>query len=137
MTSPPGRPPELDRLLSDPTRLAIMSVLCAAEWCDFAFLRDEVPLSDSALSKQLATLRKEEYVEQQRAYLGRIPKTTVRATDQGRHRFFGHVEALQMIVERTRRPQPGVSGQPRSARRPPSDNAHRFGAGPELGLSQG
>jgi DNA-binding transcriptional ArsR family regulator len=122
MTSPSGQTPELDRLLSDPTRLAIMSVLCAAEWCDFAFLRDEVSLSDSALSKQLATLRKEEYVEQQRAYLGRIPKTTVRATDQGRHRFLGHVEALQMIVERTQRPQPGVAGHPRPARHPPSDN---------------
>jgi hypothetical protein len=55
----------------------------------------------------LATLRKDEYVEQRRTYLGRVPKTTVRATDQGRQRFLGHVEALQMIVERTRRPQPG------------------------------
>jgi DNA-binding transcriptional ArsR family regulator len=141
MTSPSGRPPELDRLLSDPTRLAIISVLCAAEWCDFAFLRDAVSLSDSALSKQLATLRKEDYVEQQRTYLGRVPKTTVRATDEGRHRFIGHVEALQMIVERTPRPatpsRPGVAaGQPHPARRPP-DNTRRFGAGPEPGLSQG
>lgn len=136
MTSPPGPAPELDRLLSDPTRLAIMSVLCAAEWCDFAFLRDAVSLSDSALSKQLATLRKEDYVEQRRAYLGRVPKTTVRATDQGRHRFLGHVEALQMIVERTPRPAgPDLAGHP--ARRPPSENAHRFGTGPEPGLSQG
>jgi DNA-binding transcriptional ArsR family regulator len=109
MTSPPpsGPTPGLDRLLSDPARLAIMSVLCAVEWCDFSFLRDGVSLSDSALSKQLATLRKDEYVEQRRTYLGRVPKTTVRATDQGRQRFLGHVEALQMIVERTRRPQPG------------------------------
>lgn len=101
-------PPELDRLLSDPTRLAIMSVLCAAQWCDFAFLRDAVSLSDSALSKQLATLKKEGHVEQRRTYLGRVPKTTVQATDQGRHRFLDHVEALRMIVERIPRPQPGA-----------------------------
>jgi DNA-binding transcriptional ArsR family regulator len=44
--------------LSNPTRPAIMSVLCAVDWCDFAFLRDEVSLSDSALSKQLTTLKK-------------------------------------------------------------------------------
>jgi len=106
MTSPPPGPtPGLDRLLSDPTRLAIMSVLCAVEWCDFAFVRDSVSLSDSALSKQLATLKKDEYVEQRRTYLGRVPKTTVRATDAGRQRFLGHVEALQRIVERTSRPQ--------------------------------
>lgn len=109
MTSPPpsGRTPGLDRLLSDPTRLAIMSVVCSVEWCDFAFLRDAVSLSDSALSKQLATLKKDGYVEQRRTYLGRVPKTTVRATDEGRHRFLGHVEALQLIVERTPRPLPG------------------------------
>jgi DNA-binding transcriptional ArsR family regulator len=105
MTSPP--PLGLDRLLSDPTRLAIMSVLCAADWCDFAFLRDAVSLSDSALSKQLATLKKDGYVEQQRAYLGRVPKTTVRAADQGRDRFLAHVEALRAIVEQAARPQPG------------------------------
>jgi DNA-binding transcriptional ArsR family regulator len=141
MTSPSGRPPNLDRLLSDPTRLAIMSVLCAAEWCEFAFLRDAVSLSDSALSKQLATLRKEDYVEQRRTYLGRVPKTTVRATEQGRHRFLEHVEALQLIVERTPRlagtGQAGVAGDPLPARRPPPGNAHRFGSGPEAGLSQG
>ncbi len=112
MTSPPpaGPEPALDRLLSEPTRLAIMSVLCAAEWCDFAFLRDEVSLSDSALSKQLATLRKDGYVEQRRTYLGRVPKTTVQATDEGRHRFLGHVRALQAIVERGPRPRPGRPG---------------------------
>lgn len=103
MTTPPG----LDRLLSDPTRLAIMSVLCAADWCDFAFLREAVSLSDSALSKQLATLRNEGHVEQRRTYVGRVPKTTVRATDEGRHRFLGHVEALQAIVERARGPRRG------------------------------
>jgi DNA-binding transcriptional ArsR family regulator len=106
MTSAPsaGQPPGLDRLLSDPTRLALMSVLCAAEWCDFAFLRDSVSLSDSALSKQLATLKKDGYVEQRRTYLGRVPKTTVQATEQGRRRFLAHVEALRAIVERTPRP---------------------------------
>lgn len=105
MTVPPGDTPGLDRLLSDPTRLAIMASLLAVEWCDFAFLRDAVSLSDSALSKQLATLRKEGYVEQRRTYLGRVPKTTVRATDEGQRRFLRHTEALRTIVERAPSPK--------------------------------
>jgi DNA-binding transcriptional ArsR family regulator len=92
--------PGLDRLLSDPTRLAIMAVLCEVEWCDFAFLRDAVSLSDSALSKQLTTLKSNGLVEQKRTYLGRVPKTTVRASDEGRKRFYEHVEALQRIAAR-------------------------------------
>ncbi|MFD2422136.1 winged helix-turn-helix domain-containing protein [Amycolatopsis pigmentata] len=109
MTSvpPPGRTAGLDRLLSDPTRLAIMSVLCAVEWCEFAFLRDSVSLSDSALSKQLTTLKNDGQIEQRRTYTGRVPKTTVRATDDGRYRFRKHVEALRTIVEQTPRPEPG------------------------------
>ncbi|WP_239029280.1 transcriptional regulator [Pseudonocardia acidicola] len=35
------------------------------------------------------TLRKDGYIEQRRTYLGRAPRTTVRATDEGRHRFLG------------------------------------------------
>lgn len=107
MTSapPPGQTPGLDRLLSDPTRLAVMSVLCSVDWCDFAFLRDMSSLSDSALSKQLTTLKSNGYLEQRRTYLGRVPKTSVRATDDGRRRFLGHVEALRAIVERTPHPQ--------------------------------
>lgn len=99
--------PGLDRLLSDPTRLAIMSVLCATDWCGFAVLRDAVSLSDSALSKQLTTLKNDGHVEQERTYIGRVPKTTVRATDQGRRRFLDHVAALQAIVAQTPRPDPG------------------------------
>ncbi|GAA1308757.1 transcriptional regulator [Pseudonocardia xinjiangensis] len=95
---------ELDRLLSDPTRLAIMAVLGAVDWCDFAFLRDEVSLSDSALSKQLSTLRNDDLVELRRTYLGRVPKTSVRATDEGRSRFLAHAEALQQIIARASRP---------------------------------
>ncbi|MBB4683691.1 winged helix-turn-helix domain-containing protein [Amycolatopsis jiangsuensis] len=95
-----GPPPGLDRLLSDPTRLAIMSVLSSVDWCDFAFLRDTVELSDSALSKQLSTLKNDGQVEQQRKYLGRVPKTSVRATGEGRDRFRRHVQALRAIAER-------------------------------------
>ncbi|WP_410615863.1 transcriptional regulator [Amycolatopsis sp. lyj-109] len=39
----------------------------AAAVSDFAFLRDAVSLSDSALSKQLGTLKKDGYVEQRLA----------------------------------------------------------------------
>jgi DNA-binding transcriptional ArsR family regulator len=104
---PAASPPAgLDRLLSDPTRLAVMAVLCAVDWAEFAFVRDEVALSDSALSKQLATLKSSGYVELKRTYRGRVPKTTVRATDAGHDRFRGHVEALRRIAERApRRPE--------------------------------
>ena len=54
--------PRFDELIHPATRLSIMSLLAAADWADFAFVRDQVGLSDSALSKQLATLEEAGYV---------------------------------------------------------------------------
>jgi winged helix DNA-binding protein len=44
-----------DELIHAPTRLAIVALLAAAQWADFKYIRDELGLSDSALSKQLST----------------------------------------------------------------------------------
>lgn len=40
-----------DELIHAPTRLAIVSLLAAAQWADFKYIRDELGLSDSALIK--------------------------------------------------------------------------------------
>jgi DNA-binding transcriptional ArsR family regulator len=98
-----GEQAGLDRLLLDPTRLSVMAVLCETEWCDFSFVRTAVGLSDSALSKQIATLRSAGHVEQERTYQGRVPRTTLRATDQGRRHLIDHIAALHRIAERAQR----------------------------------
>jgi DNA-binding transcriptional ArsR family regulator len=51
-----------DELIHPATRLSIVALLAAADWADFAFVRDELGLSDSALSKQLSTLEEAGYV---------------------------------------------------------------------------
>ena len=93
-------PARFDELIHAPTRLAIVSLLAAVEWADFAFIRDEVGLSDSALSKQLTTLEGAAYVEIRKAFVGKRPRTSARLTKVGRAAFELHVAALQQIVER-------------------------------------
>jgi DNA-binding transcriptional ArsR family regulator len=63
--------PRFDELIHAPTRLAIVSLLAASEWAEFRFVRDTVALSDSALSKQLATLEEAGYVEIRKWFVGR------------------------------------------------------------------
>ena len=60
-----------DELIHPSTRLAITSLLAAAEWVEFAFIRDQLELSDSALSKQLSTLEGAGYVVLERQLNGR------------------------------------------------------------------
>lgn len=93
---------ELDQLLLDPTRLAIVALLAAADWAEFAFVRDSVRLSDSALSKQVTTLSKSDYVEVRKGYVGKRPRTWLNLTDTGRDTLAEHISALQAIADRAR-----------------------------------
>ena len=93
-------PPKFDELIHPPTRLAIVSLLAATEWADFKFIRDEIGLSDSALSKQLTTLETAGYIEIRKSFVGKRPRTSAKLTKTGRTSFGSHVAALQQIVER-------------------------------------
>ncbi|MEU8687625.1 transcriptional regulator [Streptomyces sp. NPDC048665] len=99
-TAPDAVPPGLEQLLLDPTRLTILSLVSATNWCEFAFVRDHARLSDSALSKQLTTLGGAELVEIRKGYTGQRRRTWVRATAAGRERLRAHLAALQQIADR-------------------------------------
>ena len=90
--------PRFDELIHPSTRLSVVALLAAADWVDFAFVRDHLGLSDSALSKQFATLEEAGYVVTERLLVNRRRRVRVRLTDAGRRAFDGHVAALQEIV---------------------------------------
>jgi DNA-binding MarR family transcriptional regulator len=87
-----------DELIHPSTRLSIVALLAAADWADFAFVRDQLELSDSALSKQLSTLEEAGYVEMERPVRDRRRRVRARLTPTGRAAFAGHVAALREIV---------------------------------------
>jgi DNA-binding MarR family transcriptional regulator len=87
-----------DELIHPSTRLSVVALLAAADWVDFAFIRDELGLSDSALSKQLSTLEDAGYVSIERALSDHRRRVRARLTKTGRAAFEGHVAALHQIV---------------------------------------
>ena len=92
--------PAFDNVIHAPTRLAIVSLLAAVEGADFKFIRDQVGLTDSALSKQLTTLEEAGYVKLSRGFVGKRPRTSAQLTRAGRDAFDAHVAALREIIER-------------------------------------
>ena len=88
-----------DALIHAPTRLAIVSLLAAAESADFKLIRDQCGLSDSALSKQLTALEEAGYVEIRKGFVGKRPRTSARLTRDGLAAFRGHVAALREIID--------------------------------------
>ncbi len=87
-----------DELIHPSTRLSIVALLASADWIDFAFVRDQLGLSDSALSKQFATLEQAGYLTVDRPVTNRRRRVRVRLTDSGRRAFDGHVAALRTVV---------------------------------------
>ncbi len=88
-----------DELIHPQTRLTIVALLAAADWAEFAFVRDRLGLSDSALSKQFTTLEEAGYVTIERQLSERRRRVRVRLTPEGRRAFDGHVAALRQIVD--------------------------------------
>lgn len=99
--------PRFDELIHPSTRLSIVSLLAAADWADFGYIRDQLGLSDSALSKQLSTLEQADYVTVDRSVRRRV---RARLTTDGRAAFQGHVAALQAIVATANAPSTGSVG---------------------------
>jgi DNA-binding MarR family transcriptional regulator len=90
--------PRFDELIHPSTRLSIVALLASADWIDFAYVRERLGLSDSALSKQFSTLEAAGYVRLDRPSTGRQRRVKVALTDAGRDAFDGHVAALREVL---------------------------------------
>jgi DNA-binding transcriptional ArsR family regulator len=76
-----------DRLIHEPSRLAIMAVLSAVESADFAFLLNSTGLTKGNLSAHLRKLEKAGYLTITKGFKGNYPHTTCALTRDGRRAF--------------------------------------------------
>ncbi len=89
---------ELDELIHAPVRLSLMAALAAADSVDFRYLRDLVEVSDSLLSKHLATLERAGYVAMRKGYEGKRPRTWLSLTPQGQRAYDRYLATLTLIT---------------------------------------
>lgn len=89
--------PQVDRVVHEPARMAILSVLDGVADADFLFLESLLGLSRGNLSSHLAKLEAAGYVEVTKSFRGRRPHTTVRITDTGRRAREAHWAALEAL----------------------------------------
>ncbi|MBI3216655.1 MAG: transcriptional regulator [Mycobacterium sp.] len=91
--------PRFDELIHPSTRLTLVAMLAAVDWVEFSYLKEKLALSDSALSKQLATLENAGYLSTERRLESSRHKVYATLTADGRAAFAGHVAALRAIVD--------------------------------------
>lgn len=93
---------ELDPLLHERGRLAIVSVLAAVESLTFTELRDSLGMTDGNLSVHLQKLEEKGYVSIHKQFVGRRPQTSCKLARAGRSAFTRYLDHLQAIVEKGR-----------------------------------
>ena len=85
---------EIDRLVHEPARLAVMALLYVVESADFIFLMNQTGLTWGNLSAHMSKLEEAGYIEVVKSFKGKRPNTTLQLTVQGRQAFRRY--ALQM-----------------------------------------
>lgn len=103
MTAAPAREekglPDLDRLIHEPSRLAIMANLFVIESADFVFLLNRTGMTNGNLSSHMSRLTGAGYVEERKEFVDRRPRTMYTLTDAGRKAFENYRKAMLMALE--------------------------------------
>ena len=89
--------PDLDRLIHERVRLAIVSALAVNPTLSFNELKALLTITDGNLSVHARKLEDAGYIDCLKSFAGRLPKTEYRLTAAGRRaleRYLAHMEAL-------------------------------------------
>ncbi len=93
---------QLDRVIHEKGRLAIMSLLAATRQMSFTELRNTLGMTDGNLTSHLKTLQYEGYVAVTKSYENNRSLTTYSLTEKGRRAFARYIEVLERIVKESR-----------------------------------
>ncbi len=93
---------QLDRVIHEKGRLAIMSMLAATPELSFTELRDALEMTDGNITTHIRTLQEAGYIAVSKSYANNRPLTTCSLTAAGRKAFAEHINLLEQIVQQTK-----------------------------------
>ena len=105
---------ELDRVIHEPARLLIITVLAAVTEADFLYLLQATELTKGNLSTHLAKLEEAGYVKIEKAFRGKIPLTLAILTRAGLEAFRSYRKEMTALLKVRQR-----SGRALTLKRPP------------------
>ncbi len=89
---------QLNRLIHEPARAVIMTILSAAEKADFLFLLRTSGLTKGNLSAHLSKLENAGYLSIEKTYRGKTPQTLITLTAEGRAEFEKYRKQIKELV---------------------------------------
>ena len=93
---------QLNRVIHEKGRLAIMSMLAASPELSFTELRGALAMTDGNLTTHIRALQETGYVSVAKSFQNRRPLTTCSLTTSGRKAFAEYINLLERIVQQNR-----------------------------------
>ncbi len=94
----PLKPEQLDAVIHERARLAIVSALAVAPEMSFNELKSSLGLTDGNLAAHSRALLEAGYIEVAKSFQDKRPLTTMRLTPRGRAAFRKYLDTLRRIV---------------------------------------
>lgn len=92
---------DLDRLVHEPARLLILTILSTVASADFLFLQRETGLTKGNLSAHLSKLEQAGYVKIEKTFKGKLPLTVCKLTAAGKKSLTQYRQQLQDFMDKT------------------------------------
>jgi DNA-binding MarR family transcriptional regulator len=93
---------QLDRVIHEKGRLAIMSMLAATPELSFTEMRDALGMTDGNLTTHIRTLQEAGYVSVTKSFQHNRPLTTCSLTASGKKAFTNYINLLEQIIQQTK-----------------------------------
>lgn len=90
----------IDRLIHEPARLMILATLFVVETADFLFVERQTGLTRGNLSAHLTRLEEAGYIEINKEFVDKIPRTLLRITDQGNAALLEYTNNMKNVLDR-------------------------------------
>jgi len=93
---------QIDRVIHEKGRLAIMSMLAASPELSFTELRDTLKMTDGNLTTHIRTLQEAGYVSVTKSFQNNRPLTTCSLTSSGKKAFTSYINLLEQIIQQSK-----------------------------------
>ena len=97
-----ANPLELDRVIHERLRLGIVSALAAVDTLTFSELRDLLGATDGNVSAHARKLEDAGYIQCDKSFVDRVPRTEYSLTPLGRKRLEAYLSHLESLIDVTR-----------------------------------
>jgi len=89
----------LEKLIHEPSRLAILTVLSGVKEADFTFLLRMSGLTRGNMSVHLSKLEEAGYISVNKRFINKMPNTVYNLTKEGRKAFESYLKNMEAIIK--------------------------------------